>query len=726
MTVLQEHQAYDLFNKNGIMVPEYHFVQKGMRPSLPEGKTYVAKVVQEDLLHKSDVGGICLFVESFNADDIHDSFEKKFPDLEGVLYAEKIEYPAGLELLIGAHQDSFFGPLVTVGFGGTATEYYKEIMKPGKSSLIFPATCNEKVMKVLLIELPIIKMLTGDVRGFTKLVDIDEIVKTVKAFAHMLLHEKVGIKEVEANPLVPSEGKLVAIDAVCRLGADTVTTVAKKPIEKIASLLAPKSVAIVGASGKNSANPSNIILKKLKRNEALCDTIYPIHPKEEAVEGVSCVSDFSTLLKKRDGDPVDLLIVGVPAHIAGVVISNALETYAAHAIQIISAGFGETEKGKNLQRDLEKKLEALNDNLEKRPVINGPNTLGNIYYDTKTLFTPGYKSSGTGKGHANVGLICQSGAFMITAISDLANIINPSVALSVGNQMDLTVSDYLEFLLDDDQLTTFGLYIEGLKEGDGLHLIQLCEKASTMGKRIVVYKAGRTREGADAAQGHTAAMAGDYATFKDLIELHHGIVADSFDQFSDLLMTAALLPSFAGKAKFGVAALSNAGFEKCAIADHLMEKNEGACTIADFNEKTKKRLAKIFEDHNIAGIMDMHDILDLTPMMNDEGFESIITTTLEDPHVDFGIYSIVPETVMLNTCPASERHREDFLKEGAILYRLIAIHKKAKKPFIVSMESGEQYNPFALACIEAGIPCFRRVDEAARVVGKILHAAQKK
>ena len=75
--------------------------------------------------------------------------------------------------------------------------------------------------------------------------------------------------------------------------------------------------------------------------------------------------------------------------------------------------------------------------------------------------------------------------------------------------MDLSVTDFFEHLLNEEGISSYGLYIEGLNPGDGIRLMKLVEGAQEKGKFVVVYKAGRTEAGMTAAKGHTAAMAGE-------------------------------------------------------------------------------------------------------------------------------------------------------------------------------------------------------------------------
>ena len=628
-------------------------------------------------------------------------------------------------------------PCVALGFGGTRTEYYKSIMPPNRSTLMLPAAMDLDSVEHILRKLPVVETIEGQVRGLSPKLTYGEIISAVKVFQQLgrfycpTNHDApFVIEELEVNPAVASDHKVVALDGVLRVRPNDRPIPTAKPLEKIEKLLTPTSVAIAGASGKNPANPANIILKKFIKAGMSRDRLYCIHPTEGKIEGVKCFADIPILMEYRNSEPVDCLVVGAPAKAAAPLIADTFDHGAAHTLQIISAGFGETEAGRSMQHDLTQRLLNLNRTPERRPLVNGPNTLGNVYRGTDTMFTPGYKSSGTGKGRRNAALICQSGAFMITQVSDLADIVAPAITISVGNQMDLSVADFLEYLLGEEGITTYGLYIEGLNPGDGLRLMRLIEAAQERGRFVVVYKAGRTEAGMEAARSHTAAMAGDYHMFVNLISRAGAVVVDNFQEFENLMLFTTHCEGLAAimklpEGKLGVAALSNAGYEKCVLADRLLSAGPRTFELATYTNETRDRLEAIFIDHGIAGIVDQHDVLDLSPMMDDEGYEKIMRTVLEDPNVDIGIFSIVPETIMLNTCEAGKGHKEDMMREGGILNRLIHIHHEMKKPFVVSMESGWKYERFRRELLEAGIPVFRHADHAARAVAQCLEAIRQ-
>lgn len=192
---------------------------------------------------------------------------------------------------------------------------------------------------------------------------------------------------------------------------------------------------------------------------------------------------------------------------------------------------------------------------------------------------------------------------MISRLSDLAYRVSPTVSMSVGNQIDISNVDFLEWLLQNDSfeqfiaktgenpdkyealreldqekgsIKVFGMYIEGLNPTDGARLIRLIQKAREQGKFITIYKTGRTKQGAHAAAGHTASLSGSYDMFKQLLATSGAVLCDTLEEFEDTvyLATACSNKEVDWHKVFKVGVLTNAGFEKCCYADHLFLKHD--------------------------------------------------------------------------------------------------------------------------------------------------------
>jgi acetyl-CoA synthetase (ADP-forming)/acetyltransferase len=108
-------------------------------------------------------------------------------------------------------------------------------------------------------------------------------------------------------------------------------------------------------------------------------------------------------------------------------------------------------------------------------------------------------------------------------------------AVSFGNQMDLTVADFLEYFADDDGIRVIAAYIEDIKDG-GAFFRAL--KRITPTKPVIILKGGVTGEGAQAAASHTGAMAGDSSLWSAAMRQHRCIEVHTERQMVDVVMLA--------------------------------------------------------------------------------------------------------------------------------------------------------------------------------------------
>ena len=120
-------------------------------------------------------------------------------------------------------------------------------------------------------------------------------------------------------------------------------------------------------------NPCNSILDRAKENPGV--TVYPVHRKASEIQGIKCVPTLEEMKKKNGGEPVDVLVVAIPATDAVKALEECFQHNYCNTVQLFSAGFAETEAGQGLQEELLGNLKQL-DKIS-RPIINGPNTVGN-------------------------------------------------------------------------------------------------------------------------------------------------------------------------------------------------------------------------------------------------------------------------------------------------------------------------------------------------------------
>ncbi|MDD5542260.1 MAG: acetate--CoA ligase family protein, partial [Acidobacteriia bacterium] len=644
---LLEVEGLAILRELGIPTPFHRFVQNAAEAAVLDieeftGDWVVIKVVSPLILHKSDVGALATVRRSRR--DIAAAIENlavKFVDaeLEGFTIHQFVPYsPAlGNELLLGARWTEEFGPVVTLGPGGIYTEFLTKNFKPGKDIAVFsPALIPSGRLSEILSQPAVTELITGTLRGQRSRIRKRQIAEVVERFADFARGTMPDwISECEINPLVISDGELVALDILVKLSVPKKRREFDRPIEKIQNLLQPHSVAVMGVSEK--MNAGHIILNNLIREGFDRDRIFVVKPGIDTLEKCVCVPSIEALPYR-----VDLFILSIEATQAPLAITEIIEHRKAESIILIPGGLEEKSGTEGLVRSMRTALENSRDTEWHGPVINGGNCLGVIsrpgHYDT--MFIPEYKLPVSRQAVSPLAILSQSGALAVAKASKLA-LLNPTYSITVGNQMDLTLGDYLMFLKDDPSLEIFAVYVEGFRPGDGLRFLRAAEEITSSGRTVILYRAGRTAAGAQAAASHTASLAGDYTVTRQLAQQAGIVVAETLADFEDLIKLAVLLrpKDFHG---WRLGAVSNAGFECVSIADCL-----GDFRFTPFGSQTLDRLESIFKRAHIDRLVDLHNPIDLTPMANDEAFAETVRAVLEDPGVDAVIAGCVPLTSML-------------------------------------------------------------------------------
>ena len=350
------------------------------------------------------------------------------------------------------------------------------------------------------------------------------------------------------------------------------------------------------------------------------------------------------------------------------------------------------------------------------PLINGGNCLGIRsrpgHYDT--LFIPRWKLP-AGSLAAPIALITGSGAFAVTRLSRLGRL-DPRYVVTVGNQMDLTVGDYLAHLADDPAIRVFGIYVEGFARLDGVGFLEAAARITAEGRTVVLYRAGRTSAGARASASHTAAIAGDATVTRELARGAGVVVAETPGAFDDLVRTFTMLDGRVARGR-RLGALTNAGSECVTIADHL-----GSLELPAFRPGTEARLAGILGPAGIDSVVDVHNPLDLTPIADAAVYEAVARTVLEADEVDVGLVGIVPVTDTLDALPAGLGHTEDLARPDAIAARMARLWSETTKPWVVVVDAGPLYDRFADLLDAAGIPTFGTADAATRALAAFCDA----
>jgi indolepyruvate ferredoxin oxidoreductase beta subunit len=725
---LFEHEVYSIVQLVGAISPPHHIfltteelISKEALAQFP-GDEVVIKIVSADIVHKTEAQGI-VFVRK-DHDAVRTEIDRLIArhredaEIEGVLVVEFVERTRagfGNELFVGIRATREFGPVIAAGLGGVDTEYLTAKMKPGVAVAKAPAasTSAEDFLE-LFKATAAYDILAGRTRGHERIVSDGELLRCFRAF--LLLAQRFcvdrgeegpDVSELEVNPFAFRKHRLIPLDGRGTMAPGT-KAIAPRPVHKVDSLLEPKSIAFLGVSAK-AKNFGRVILKNVIQCGFSKENLFVIKPGEESIDGVHCVDSISDLPQK-----VDLLVIAAGANQLPEIVREAITSEKVETGIMIPGGVGETDGSENIVTEVERAISEGRQRPDGGPVFLGPNSLGIISrpgsYDT--FFIPGSRLDKRWKAKARpVALISQSGAFIVSRLSNLQTL-DPVLAISSGNQLDLTLSDLLVAVVKRDDVQVVGIYAEGFKDLDGQALFGGIREATEAGKRIIFYKAGRTASGRSAAAGHTAAVAGDYEVCQAAAEQAGAIVTDTFKEFEQLLeLCTALHEKKVSGRRIGV--VSNAGFETVGMADAIIGQRYRV-EIAPIGEALQESLSNMLADHRLGGLVNARNPLDITPMAPDAVYEDAVEMMLNSEEIDAVVVGIVPLT------PALAAMESELDSEDSVGNRLAKLFERTEKPMVVVVDSGPLYDPLADLLRIKGVPVFRSADQAIRSFGRYL------
>ncbi|QPF84701.1 acetate--CoA ligase family protein [Bradyrhizobium genosp. L] len=174
------------------------------------GFPVVAKVVSPDILHKSDIGGVVLNLNS--AAEVKQAFNdiivrvkklKGKPKLEGILIAQQVK--ADLELVVGASLDAEMGPVVLFGTGGVDIELLKDVALAG-------APLDAAEAKQLIAKTKAGVKMKG-YRGKPALHETSAV-KALVGLANLMADANGRIASIDVNPFLINSKLGVAVDGL--------------------------------------------------------------------------------------------------------------------------------------------------------------------------------------------------------------------------------------------------------------------------------------------------------------------------------------------------------------------------------------------------------------------------------------------------------------------------------------------------------------------------------
>ncbi len=528
-TALSPLECSEVLRAYGVPLPREgvaHSFSEAADLAADIGFPVVMKIVSEDILHKSEAGGVLVGVADRDQAErayqalMHNARAYKADAvLAGVLVQGQVSRK-GVEVIVGAVTDPSFGKVVAFGLGGVLVEVLRDV-----TFRLAPAGRDEALS--MLDGVAAAEILRG-VRGAAAVhrEALAEVIVSVSA----LVSDFPEIREVDLNPVLADADGATAVDSVMTVDFTPPPEPYRPSRDEIVSamqrIMNPEAVAVIGASD-GEGKIGNSVMKNII-NGGYSGALYPINPRADEILGRKCYKSVKDI-----PEDVDVAIFAVPARFCAAAMTEVGEKGIPGAVMIPS-GFAEVGE-KELQQEL--LAEARKYNVR----VMGPNIYG-FYYTPANLcatFCTPYDVKGP------VALSSQSGGVGMSIIGfSRSTRLGVSAIVGLGNKSDLDEDDLLTYFEQDDNTQVVAMHAEDLKDGRSFY--EVAKRVSAK-KPVVMLKAGRTRLGARAAASHTGALAGDDKVYDDLLRACGVVRAYSLNDMLQFARGLSVLPTPKGE-----------------------------------------------------------------------------------------------------------------------------------------------------------------------------------
>jgi acetyltransferase len=442
-------------------------------------------------------------------------------------------------------------------------------------------------------------------------------------------------------------------------------------IYRLSNLLAPRSVALVGASPRPGSVGHAIVRNILKgRFKGEFGVVNTRHPEIAGTRTVAGLAELPFV-------PELIIVTAPPAAVPGI-IDEAGKRGTAGAL-IITAGLGHGEGSL---------AEATNRAARTHGMrLIGPNCLG--------IMMPGVDLNASFAAHmprsGNLALISQSGAIAAGMVDWAAQrSVGFAGIVSIGDQLDVDIADLLDFYALDSRTRAILLYIEAIKDA---RKFMSAARAAARVKPVVVVKSGRMAQGASAAATHTGALAGSDAVYDAAFRRAGVLRVSDLRELFDCAETLGRLGSPPGKR---LAILTNGGGIGVLAVDRLVELGGIAAPLTlELRQKLDAVLPPTWSGSNPIDIVGDADAA---------RYVSALEVLLADPDND--------AILVMNVQTAIAAADDIAAAVTDLIRRYRAQHRGIAKPVLAVFVGADQtvWGPLS----DAGIPNYPTEDDAVR------------
>jgi acyl-CoA synthetase (NDP forming) len=429
-------------------------------------------------------------------------------------------------------------------------------------------------------------------------------------------------------------------------------------------LLRPRSIAVVGASEREGTVGRNSIENLLRGGFE--GRLFAVNPGRTSVLGVPCFPSLAAL-----PEPVEHVLFAISDERLEAALDAAIE-HGARAATIMSSLVLADDREPLLRDRVLARIRAAG------LVVCGANGMG-FYNFADGIWGCGFRTREHRRG-GNVAYISHSGSGMC-GIVDSEERIDFNLVVSTGQELAVSMDEYLDFALDQPSTRVVGLFMETARNPEGL--MRALAKAQAKHVPVVALKIGRTALSARLAVSHSGAIAGDDAVYDALFDRYGVQRVDDMDQLATaLILFAQPHPVGAG----GLVSIHDSGGERQLLIDLAAD---AGVPLADLTPATTKQLETLLDpglpavnplDAWSTGGPDYHVAM-----------QQCFAALMADPHAAFG--AVIHDRVAGGGIQDSYL---DYLRAG---------HRASGKPAVlVANHQGTGADPQIVAATREGFP----------------------
>ncbi len=345
-----------------------------------------------------------------------------------------------------------------------------------------------------------------------------------------------------------------------------------------------RAVAVVGASQDVSTIPGKPLIRL--RQHGYAGRVTAVNPRYEALGDVDCVPSVHDL---PDGTEVALIMLRAD-RIAQAIVDCGQKGIATAVV--VSSGFEVDDvPGRKLNTDLRRAIE------ESGVRVVGPNCEGVWNIPNRMLLTFGSAADRETLHEGPVSVISQSGSLGAAVMRELQDReVGCRFFVSSGNEIDVTMMDLCEFMIDEGGSAVIAMFIEGLR--DGWRLRQIAAKARVADVDLIVLRSGQSKEGRLATQSHTGRVASASAVYRDVLRDAGILEVVTLGEFVDATQLAAqrsrgLRRPVRRGPESGVGIVAVSGGSRALLVDSASRRG---VPLAVFGHNTEKGLMGLLPD----------------------------------------------------------------------------------------------------------------------------------